>query len=143
MHLRNEVRVFMDDAWSMVNKCCFEYKSQGPSQFWWRIMALELLYLANNFSPTFPYNRDDDTSAPDNTWAWMKIKDISIHTGEHLCMLWSNGLDSVEGQSTLQQYVFITISKKWEAQTWTCSLFNHTEYLTNTKTLKIDRDNWT
>lgn len=84
----------MDVAWwtSKVNKC----------RFWWRIMVVVSFYLSNNFSPTFPYNRDNDTSAPDNTWAWMKIKDISIHTGEHLCMLWSNGLDSVEGQSTLQ-----------------------------------------
>lgn len=59
----------------MVNKCCFEYESQGPSLFWWRIMAVALFYLANNFSPTFPYDKDDNTSAPDNTWAWMKTKD--------------------------------------------------------------------
>lgn len=40
-------------------------------------MAIAIFYLANNFSPFFPYNRDDDihVSAPDNTLAWMKTKD--------------------------------------------------------------------
>lgn len=38
-------------------------------------MAIAIFYLANNFSPFFPYNRDDDISAPDNTSAWMKTKD--------------------------------------------------------------------
>lgn len=55
----------MDVAWwtSKVNKC----------RLWWRIMAVALFYLPNNFSPTFPYNKDDGTSVPNNTWAWMKI----------------------------------------------------------------------